>query len=412
MNVLPRSRRSKVIATVLVVGLLGAVWVKRDEVWFLAKLAVPDPFYGQAAGRTSDPARAGADVPRPDPAAAASPTGADPSLSLAESIALPGASALADPDGPGPVLVTTLDGRVHAVDLDTGRVDVVLDVSDQISTGGERGLLGIALDQGNDRMYLDFTTARGDTEIRSWALDAGTPEAGEGTLHLKVGQPYENHNGGNLVFGPDGALWIGTGDGGGAGDRGEVAQDDSSLLGKMLRVVPDPDGGVLAPVSNPDWERPEIWGIGLRNPWRYSFDRETHRLWIADVGQNTIEEVSVVDGDAPKPNFGWDTVEGANDYEGSPDPSFTAPVVTYDHGVGCSITGGYVYRGARDASLYGWYLFGDYCSGFIKAVPSDDPTSDPVELARDVGNVVSFGELEDGELVLLTAAGLQLILPG
>ena len=151
----------------------------------------------------------------------------------------------------------------------------MLDVSEQISTGGERGLLGLAVDPAGDRLYLDFTDRRGDTEIRSWGLGPdGLPIAGDGVLHLEIGQPFENHNGGNLVFGPDGALWIGTGDGGGAGDRGEVAQDDGSLLGKMLRVVPDPAGGVLAPATNPEWERPEIWGIGLRNPWRYSFDRD------------------------------------------------------------------------------------------------------------------------------------------
>jgi glucose/arabinose dehydrogenase len=308
------------------------------------------------------------------------------------------------------VLVTTLDGRVHAVDLDRRTTEVVLDIRDQISTGGERGLLGMAIDPSGRRLYLDYTDTHGDTDVRSWALTAGRPDPGEGVLHLEVGQPFQNHNGGNLVFGPDGLLWIGTGDGGGAGDRGEVAQDDGSLLGKMLRVMPITTGGVLAPASNPDWERPEIWGIGLRNPWRYSFDRETHRLWIADVGQNTIEEISVVDGDQERPNFGWDTVEGANDYEGEPQPEFTMPVVTYDHDEGCSITGGYVYRGSDIPGLYGWYLYSDYCSGFVDAVPADDPTSDPVRLVDGAGSVISFGELEDGELVLLTATGVQRIL--
>ena len=171
-------------------------------------------------------------------------------------------------------------------------------------------------------MYLDYTDPGGDTEIRSWPLGSdGLPTAGEGLLHLEIGQPFENHNGGNLVFGPDGALWIGTGDGGGAGDRGEVAQDDGSLLGKMLRVLPDPDGGVLAPASNGDWERPEIWAIGLRNPWRYSFDRATDRLWIADVGQNTIEEVDVIDGDAADPTSGGTPSRAPTTTRASPFPS-------------------------------------------------------------------------------------------
>lgn len=395
----------------LLVALLVAGWLRRDALWFAANLAVPGPAYSSAADRTSDPAPSGPAVALPAPTDAPRPAGTDPQVTLGPGLALPGASALADPPGPGPVLVTTLDGLVHAVDLDAGDTRVVLDVRDRISTGGERGLLGIAVDPDGERVYLDYTGRGGDSEVRSWALDpAGVPEGGEGVLHLEIGQPFANHNGGHLAFGPDGALWIGTGDGGGAGDRGEVAQDDDSLLGKMLRVVPDPAGGVRAPSTNPAWDRPEIWGIGLRNPWRYSFDRATGRLWIADVGQNTIEEVTVVDGDAPSPNFGWDTVEGANDYEGEPDPAFTAPVVTYDHGDGCSITGGYVYRGDAIDGLYGWYLYSDYCTGFIRAVPADDPTRDPALLLESAGNVVSFGELEDGELVVLTGAGIQRVL--
>jgi glucose/arabinose dehydrogenase len=209
------------------------------------------------------------------------------------------------------------------------------------------------------------------------------------------------------VFGPDGALWIATGDGGGAGDRGEVAQDDGSVLGKMLRVVPDPAGGVTAPRSDAGWERPEIWGIGLRNPWRWSFDRETNRLWIADVGQNTIEEVSVADPDRRRPNFGWDLLEGDNRYEGEARPGLIDPPVTYGRDLGCSVTGGYVYRGDDLPGLYGWYLFGDYCGGWIRAVPADDPEREPVELAADLGGVISFGELDDGELVVLTTEGLR-----
>ncbi len=256
------------------------------------------------------------------------------------------------------------------------------------------------------RLYVDFTNRRGDTEVRSYALRGARP-ATAGVLHLEIGQPFANHNGGNLVFGPDGALWIGVGDGGGAGDRGDKAQDPDNLLGKMLRVVPDPAGGVRAPSTNPaPGDRPEVWGIGLRNPWRYSFDRATHRLWVADVGQNTIEEVTVVDPSAEEVNFGWNTVEGNNDYEGKPSSAFAKPSVTYRHEVGCSITGGYVYRGTQVPALYGWYLFSDYCTGFLDAVPSDDPASRPTRLARGLGNVTSFGELEDGELVVLTTTGI------
>ena len=343
------------------------------------------------------------------------PTGTDPAIRLGPLLALDRPSAVVDPAGDGPVLVSTLDGTIRSVDLDSGSTEVVLDLRALVSSGGERGLLGMAIAPSGDRLYVDFTGSDGDTDIRSWPLADGLPVGGptDGVLHLEVGQPYPNHNGGDLVFGPDGLLWIGTGDGGSGGDPGEVAQDPSRLLGKMLRVEPDPAGGITAPASNPDWGgRPEVWGIGLRNPWRYSFDRRTDQLWIGDVGQGTVEEVSVVDPGAAKPNFGWDDVEGDRPFEGVPDPAFVAPVVTYDHGQGCSVTGGYVYRGTAIGSLYGWYLFGDYCGGWIRAVPADTPDQEPVELVPDAGPVISFAELEDGELLFLGPDGLRPILGG
>ena len=398
------------VAVILIAVAAALLFRFRDEASFVGKLAVPGPAYSGAEDRTTGPAaRSPADVPLPVVARAARPTGTDPAMVLGAVLELPGPSALADPPGPGPVLVSTLDGRIHAVDLDAGTSEVVLDLSDRVSTGGERGLLGLAVDPDGERLYVDYTDSGGDTDIRSWPLGPdGRPEGGgDGTLHLEIGQPFQNHNGGNLVFGPDGALWIATGDGGGAGDRGEVAQDPGSVLGKMLRVVPDPTGGVTAPSSNPDWARPEVWGIGLRNPWRWSFDRATNRLWIADVGQNTVEEVTVVDPGATQPNLGWDILEGNNRYEGEPSDDLTAPVVTYGRDDGCSITGGHVYRGEEIPSLHGWYLFGDYCQGWIRAVPADDPEQAPVELVASAGNVISFGELADGELVVLTTDGVR-----
>ncbi|MDE0803258.1 MAG: PQQ-dependent sugar dehydrogenase, partial [Acidimicrobiales bacterium] len=275
MHVLPRSRRGRIVAVALVVAVLAVVWVRRDDLWFVAKLAVPGPAYSAADDRTSDPAPMGDDGPAlPETRSALGVTGDGPELALGEILALPAPSAVADPPGAGPVLVTTLDGRVHAVDLDAGTTEVVLDLTSAVSTGGERGLLGAAIDPDGDRLYLDYTDTGGDTDIRSWPLVDGRPQgSGDGgVLHLEIGQPFENHNGGNLVFGPDGALWVATGDGGGAGDRGDVAQDDAFLLGKMLRILPDPEGGVVAPPTNPGWERPEIWGIGLRNPWRWSLE--------------------------------------------------------------------------------------------------------------------------------------------
>lgn len=412
MKVIPRSRGVRIGLAVLAVAAVAVLWIRRDDVRFVKNLVLPDRTYSAAESRTTDPVAVSDDGPAlPEPRDAVGATGNDPDLALGALLAMEAPSAVADPPGPGPVLVTTLDGRVHAVDLDAGTTEVVLDLTSVVSTGGERGLLGAAIDPEGERLYLDYTDDDGDTDIRSWPLDDGRPEgdASDGVLHLEIGQPFPNHNGGNLVFGPDGALWVATGDGGGAGDRGEVAQDDSVLLGKMLRVVPDPDGGVVAPSTNPEWERPEIWAIGLRNPWRWSFDRDTDQMWIADVGQNTIEEVSVADGDAPSPNFGWDVLEGLNEYEGEGSDDFIDPVVTYGRDGGCSITGGYVYRGDAIEGLHGWYLFSDYCTGWIRAVPADDPTIEPVELATDIGNVISYGELEDGELVVLTTEGIRRI---
>lgn len=385
--------------------LAGAVYLFWTEVLFVAKLAVPGPAYSQAAERDSDPAPRAANSLPTVPAADAETAEGPPEIDLAPIAELPSPIALAQHDADSPVLLALREGQVVSLDLDDGTTEPLLDLSDRISTRVERGLLGLAIDPAGERMYLNYSNGKGDNEIRSWPLGPdGFPVGGAdaGILHLTIGQPFENHNGGHLAFGPDGLLWVGTGDGGGAGDRGNVAQKPTSLLGKMLRVDPDPKGGVKAPSTNPDWDgRPEVWAVGLRNPWRYSFDRDTNRLWVADVGQGSIEEVTVADPDEPRPNFGWSVVEGNNDYRGKPSPEFLAPAVEYGHDEGCSITGGYVYRGAAVESLVGWYLYADFCQGWIKAVRADDP-GDPVEVATDVGQIISFGELADGELLVLT----------
>ena len=365
--------------------------------------------YAEAEVRTFLPVAGTADVPLPRPQVPPRPTGSEPALALGPLIETAPPAALADPPGPGRVLVATVEGEVLAVDLVAQTTEVVMDLRDRIALGGEQGLLGLAVDPRGDRLYLDYTAVDGDTEIRSWELDdEGLPvDDGEGVLHLRLGQPYETHNAGNLVFGPDGALWIATGDGGGFGDPGDVAQDDGSLLGKVLRVVPDPAGGIRTLPSNPDWSRPEIWGIGLRNPWRWSFDRATHRLWIADVGQNVVEEVSVASPDERAADFGWDDLEGLRPFEGERADASIDPVITYGRDDGCSVTGGYVYRGEQNPGLHGWYLFADFCGGWVRAVPADDPSREPVEVISAISSVVSFGELEDGELVALTAAGIH-----
>lgn len=341
-----------------------------------------------------------------------------PTVKLESVADLGGASGVADPSGSGPVLVSALTGEIFEVDLATGSSEVVLDLGQSISTGGEQGLLDIAIDPGSGRLVANLTNLSGDTEIRSWPVDDGRPvgDADDGVLHLRIGQPLDNHNGGNLEFGPDGHLWIGTGDGGGGGDPDDRAQNPDDLLGKMLRVDLDPAGGLTVPADNPGGGSPgeaAVWAIGLRNPWRYSFDPDTGLLWIADVGQNEIEEVSVIDpgsvaADDAYPNFGWNLVEGNADFEGSVPDDHVTPAIVYRHDEtgGCSITGGHVYRGAAVEALRGWYLFGDFCGGWLRAVPADSPSSEPVEVAADVGQILSIEVLENGEILVLTADGI------
>jgi glucose/arabinose dehydrogenase len=329
MRLMPSRRVAWVLAGIAAVVLVTfPLW--RGAATDLYEQVRDQRLYDQAEDRTSAPAPAGDAVPLPGPSDPSGATGGDPSIAVEPVADLVAPSAVADPPGPGPVLVTTLDGTVRALDVATGDVEVVLDLTSIVSTGMERGLLGAAVDPEGERLYLNYTDLDGDTEVASWPLDGGRPTGGadDGVLHLAVGQPFPNHNGGNLVFGPDGALWIGTGDGGSGGDPGDVAQDTGSLLGKMLRIVPLPDGGAEAPTTNPDWGgRPEIWGIGLRNPWRYSFDRHTDRLWIADVGQDVAEEVSVVDGDHERPNFGCGPTSAGTRWRGT-SPSTASPPTT------------------------------------------------------------------------------------
>jgi glucose/arabinose dehydrogenase len=408
----------RIVTLVAAIALVSATAIWWDEIEDALDRIRPDRAFSAAESRTSEAAPFAADdVPLPQPADATRAAGTDPAIRLERVSDLESPTALADPPGDGPVLVATQGGVLYALDLATGDATAVLDLTARITAGGERGLLGLAVDAAGERVYTAFTNADGDVEVRSWALDPADPrgdlDPDSGLLHLTIGKPYANHNGGHLVFGPDGALWIGTGDGGGSNDPGRTAQRADRVLGKMLRVIPDPDGGVGAPRSNPDWGgRSEVWAIGLRNPWRYSFDRATNRLWVADVGQNSVEEVSVVDPDHPRPNFGWSEVEGSNALNGETDDSFIAPVVEYSHADGCSVTGGYVYRGSALPGLYGWYLFGDYCGRWVRAVPSDDPTAEPIELLRDAGSIMSFGELEDGELLVLSGGGVYAVVEG
>jgi len=292
----------------------------------------------------------------------------------------------------------------------------VLDLSGIVSRGGEQGLLGAAFHpdfQQNGWLFVNYTDTRGDTRIVRYTVDrsTGLADPSSAKLILTIAQPASNHNGGMLAFGPDGYLYIGTGDGGRAGDPWGNAQNLGTLLGKILRIDVDRGDPYGVPEGNPFADaagaRPEIWAYGLRNPWRFSFDRATGDLYIADVGQNAWEEVNVqAAGSRGGENYGWNLTEGRHCYPQGRACSFDGfalPVAEYSHGQGggCSITGGYVYRGSAIPELAGRYVFGDYCTGTIWAIQGGAEATGlrALEVLVESGLRISgFGEDHAGEL--------------
>lgn len=318
-----------------------------------------------------------------------------------------------------PVAVATLDdGRLLVLEQHAGRVRLVdgtepgatlLDLGSRVSDGTEQGLLGIALDPDDDTVvYLNRTDEDGDTVISRWRREGDRLDTTSEEILLEVDQPHDNHNGGHLAFGPDGRLWIGLGDGGDAGDPEERAQNPDDLLGKLLRLD----------VDRPD-ATPEVWALGLRNPWRYAFDGD--RLWVADVGQKEIEEVNRLDATVPAgQNLGWDLWEGSRPYENDdgriPD-GYVPPLAEYTHDDGCSVTGGIVVRDPSLPALDGRYIYADYCSGRVWALPADaiagaepeeitalldEPLEDTVSFGTD-GNGHPLAVLRDGRILRLVA---------
>lgn len=323
-------------------------------------------------------------------------------------------------------------GAIRVYDLSGDRLleTPFLSLQDRISTGGERGLLSIAFHPdfaANGRFYVNYTDRAGNTQIVEYRVGPDRLVADPSTARpiLQIDQPAANHNGGTMAFGPDGYLYIGTGDGGRAGDPWGNAQNLNTLLGKMLRI--DVDGGTpyAVPADNPFVgrrdARPEIWAYGLRNPWKFSFDRATGDLYIADVGQNAWEEVNFQPAASRGgQNYGWNRMEGSHCYPANRrcDPAgLTMPVAEYSHEFGCSITGGYVYRGTAIPGLAGYYLFGDYCSGTIWAMstepapgyreqPGRQPAMWPFEqLLQEAMLVTAFGEDAAGELYVADHTG-------
>jgi len=321
-------------------------------------------------------------------------------------------------EGDSRLFILEQRGRIRVLADGRVRTEPYLDIGEQLSDGNEQGLLGLAFHpdfQANGYAYVNYTNRAGDTRVVRYSERADGSSLDPATLKevLFVEQPFGNHNGGQLLFGPDGMLYIALGDGGSGGDPRGNGQNLDTLLGKILRI--DVDGGdpYAIPAGNPfaaGGGRPEIWAYGVRNPWRNDIDVEGGFLYVADVGQNEWEEVSVAPLDQAGVNYGWNTVEGPECFldSGCDRTGLRDPVIWYGHGDGCSITGGYVYRGDAMPALAGTYFYSDYCSGWLRSFrydPAQDLAVEQREWAiPDLGSVYSFGRDADGELYILAGS--------
>ena len=310
--------------------------------------------------------------------------------------------------------------RVFVNDPGSSVTETVLDVSGQVQHSGEQGLLGLAFDPNfatNRFIYVHYSAATGARRsvISRFTWDAGTDVANLNTekVLLEIDQPFSNHNGGMLAFGPDDFLYIAMGDGGSGGDPQNHAQDPSDLLGSMLRIDVHPNNPADAydiPLDNPVFTqpgaRPETWAIGLRNPFRFSFDRATGALWLGDVGQGNIEEIDIVEAGG---NYGWRVFEGTRDFDDSantlPLSTFTPPVFEYDHSEGVAVIGGYVYRGNLLPSLQGRYLYSDFGSGTVWALDYDGVNVLSNDVIANASSPASFGEDNQGEVYIVSLNG-------
>ena len=329
---------------------------------------------------------------------------------------------LASPPGSADLYVVELRGRVRKL-VDGVPAAPVVDIATRVASGGERGMLSLAFDPGyasNGYVYVYFTETSGDIAVERFTLPLpGNPAPPSGVEATAVRvltiahRSFANHNGGQLQFGPDGMLYLGTGDGGGAGDPLGSGQNTDALLGKILRL----DVRTLPyriPPDNPfvgqPGKRAEIWAYGVRNPWRFAFDGATRSLYIADVGQSSREEVNVAAADAAGLNYGWNAWEGTMCYPSGTACSpagITMPVLDYDHANGCSITGGYVYRGALLPEVAGRYFYSDFCNGWLRSfVVVNGVATERLDWhVTPIGSIQSFGVDSRNELYALTSGG-------
>jgi glucose/arabinose dehydrogenase len=351
-------------------------------------------------------------------------------------------TALASRSGDQALYIAERPGRVRRVEVETTYErdpdattqvthqsfdladDPVLDIStDVVADGDEQGLLGLTFSTDGRRLYVAYTGTDENQHLDEYTMAGEAPDPSSRREILVVEDFAPNHNGGGLVFGPDGFLYWSMGDGGGAGDPRDSGQDPTDLLGSLLRI--DPDVPPEQRASGPAYDIPtgnpfvggegadEVWAYGLRNPWRFSFDRATGDLWIADVGQGDVEEIDYLPagdrtGAGRGANLGWSEVEGDRPFDGGePPPDAVAPILTYGHDDGrCSVVGGFVYRGTLLGHLVGAYLYGDYCDGEVRAlVARDGEVLDNAPLGLNVPHLSSFAQDPDGELFVLSLDG-------
>jgi uncharacterized protein (TIGR03437 family) len=318
-------------------------------------------------------------------------------------------------DGSGRLFLVQQNGIVRILRAGQLATPAFLDIRSKTRGEGERGLLGLAFPAGfaqKQRFYVNYTDLDGNTVIAQYRVSANpdVADAASELVLLNITQPFRNHNGGQLRFGPDGYLYIGMGDGGSGGDPLGNSQNRGTLLGKMLRIdVENDPGHARIPPDNPflnaGGTRPEIWALGLRNPWRFSFDRATGGLWIADVGQDAYEEVDYQPASSRGgENYGWNLMEGAHCFQaGCSTQGLVLPVAEYSHTDGCSVTGGFVYRGRLSPGLRGIYIYGDFCSGTIWGLERQGSQWSNQRLLSSGFTITTFGEDEAGELYVANA---------
>lgn len=330
-------------------------------------------------------------------------------------------------DGSGRIFVVEQGGAIRVVANGELAPTRFLEIADRIASGGERGLLGLAFHPDfptDPRFFVDYTDTMGDTVIASFRVDPATPDRADPASELvllTITQPFPNHNGGALAFGPDGMLYIAMGDGGSGGDPQGNGQRLDTLLGKILRIdVRGPDATAATPYAVPPDNpyastadaMPEIWLTGLRNPWRMRFDEPTGDLWIGDVGQGDWEEIDVIHPGTGGQNLGWNTMEGTHCFQAPTcdQAGLTLPVAEYDHGSGCAVVGGVVAHDGAVPGIVDRYVFADECSGNIWALdPGGDDLRTPSLLLASGRSISAIGIGEDGAILMTDLGGGQLL---